>query len=222
MATIHMMRHGQSLHKQRAQGLPAPRSASTDLGSQQASIFRPPAQPHLIIVSPMTRTIQTALIAFQQLLLDEVEVQIWDDLRAASSTAIYNHGLPRADLAAKFPQFDFSACRDDWDYEPHSFDDAVARAERVRLRLKDLACSGAYKNIMVVLHRIFIAFLVEGKRFDVCECRSYRFASDDEVDEDRHGSYCDTGVELDFGPSLLMPVSLVATGDEGAKTEKAL
>jgi len=132
-----------------------------------------PAEPDLIIVSPMTRTIQTALIVFDQVLNSSpagVHLQVWPDLREAHD-AICNKGVARADMAAKFAQFDFSACPEEWDHPPHTFEDAVARAARVKQRLKDL--SGSYKNIFLVTHRGFIAFLVKGERFDVCGTTSY-------------------------------------------------
>ena len=99
----------------------------------------------------MTRTIQTALIVFGHLLLNtssKTELQVWPDLREAHD-AICNKGVSRAELAAKFPQFDFSACREEWDYPPHSPEDAIARAESVRQRLKDL--SGSYENIVLIV-----------------------------------------------------------------------
>ncbi|KAH6605837.1 hypothetical protein Trco_004990 [Trichoderma cornu-damae] len=207
MATIHILRHGQSLHNVN-RGYPHRDPPLTEVGSQQASDVRPPAEPDLILVSPMTRTIQTALIVFGQHLSRQppkAELQVWPDLREAHD-AICNKGVSRADMAAKFGQLDFSACREEWDYPPHSVQDAAARAERVRRRLKDL--SGSYKNIILVTHRGFIAFLVKGERFDVCECRSYRFAAEEEIEEKRHGINRDTGEKQDFGPSLLLPLSL--------------
>jgi broad specificity phosphatase PhoE len=124
--------------------------------------------PDLILVSPMTRTIQTALLAFGSTIGDSpagVEVQIWPDLREAHG-AICNKGVARADLAAKFPQFDYAECHDEWDYPDHTVKEAESRAERVRKRLKELPSS--YKNVYLVTHRGFIAFLVRGSRFDVC------------------------------------------------------
>ncbi|KAH7313620.1 hypothetical protein B0I35DRAFT_435557 [Stachybotrys elegans] len=116
----------------------------------------------------MTRIVQTAMIAFGHLLNSSparAELQIWPDLREAHD-AICNKGVSRADMETRFPHFDFSACPEEWDYPPHSFEDAVLRAERVRQRVKDL--SHSYKNIILITHRGFIAFLVQGKRFDVC------------------------------------------------------
>jgi len=54
-------------------------------------------------------------------------------------------------------------------------------------------------------------------RFLVPECRSYRFAAEDEADRERDGINRDTGDKQDFGPSLLLPVSplcLAGTNDE--------
>ncbi|KAJ3515700.1 hypothetical protein NM208_g14933 [Fusarium decemcellulare] len=206
MATIHILRHGQSLHNV-DRGYSHPDPPLTEVGSQQASKVRLPTEPDLILVSPMTRTIQTALIVFGHLLNcspARVELQVWPDLREAHD-AICNKGVSRADMATKFANIDFSACHEEWDYPPHTSQDAIARAERIRERVKGL--SQSYKNIVLITHRGFIAFLVKGDRFNVCECRSYRFAAEEEVEVERHGINCDTGDKQDFGPSLLLPLS---------------
>ncbi|EHK19767.1 uncharacterized protein TRIVIDRAFT_68229 [Trichoderma virens Gv29-8] len=219
MASIHILRHGQSLHNVH-RGYPHRDPPLTDIGSQQASNVRPPAEPDLILVSPMTRTIQTALIVFSRHLKTsptKVELQVWPDLREAHD-AVCNRGVSRAEMAAKFPQFDLSACHEEWDYLPHSFEDAVMRAERVRRRLKDL--SRSYKNIFLVTHRGFIAFLVKGERFDVCESRSYRFAAENEVNEQRYGINNDTGEEQDFGPNLLLPIYTPPMGNANSDAEE--
>ncbi|KAM6478540.1 phosphoglycerate mutase-like protein [Trichoderma sp. SZMC 28011] len=220
MATIHIVRHGQALHNV-DRGYPHRDPPLTQVGSQQASKVCLPAQPDLVIVSPMTRTIQTALIIFDQHLSSSstnVELQVWPDLRETHDEAICNKGLSRADIAAKFPQFDFSACHEEWDYPPHSSEGAVVRAETVRKRLKEL--SRSYKNIFLVTHRGFIAFLAKGERFDVCECRSYRFAAENEVNDQRQGVNCDTGEKQDFGPSLLLPIILPSHDDGSCDREK--
>ncbi|OPB41059.1 hypothetical protein A0O28_0107560 [Trichoderma guizhouense] len=168
MATIHIVRHGQALHNV-DRGYPHRDPPLTEVGSQQASNVCLPAEPDLIIVSPMTRTIQTALIIFDQYLNSSstnVELQVWPELRETHDEAICNKGVSRTEIATKFAQFDFSACHEEWDYPPHSFEGAVVRAETVRRRLKEL--SRSYKNIFLVTHRGFIAFLAKGERFDVC------------------------------------------------------
>lgn len=179
----------------------------------------------------MTRTIQTALLACGHLINASpraAEVQVWPDLREAHD-AICNKGVDRADLKTKFPQLDFSECSEMWDYLPHTIEDATMRAERVRQHLDALPES--YKNILLVTHRGFIAFLVQGTRFDVCgtlttpslqhpptlyvlifsdvssrffaECRSYRPTKREKGAQGRNGINCDTGMVQDFGPTLL-------------------
>ncbi|KAF5024658.1 hypothetical protein F66182_3280 [Fusarium sp. NRRL 66182] len=81
----------------------------------------------------MTRTIQTALFTFHHLLScspAKVEIQVWPELREAHD-AICNTRVSRADMETKFPNLDFSACHREWDYPPHDFEDAAARAEGV-------------------------------------------------------------------------------------------
>ena len=184
----------------------------TPAGHQATEQITLPTTPDLILISPMTRTIQTAINAFPFITLSasatKAHVQIWPELREAHD-AICNKGLPRAEIEAKFPQLNFSACHEEWDYPAHSVEGATARAERVRERLMEL--SKVYNNIALITHRGFIAFLVQGERFDVCEMRSYRFGTDDEVEGNetlRFGANIDTMTRQDFGPTVLIPLHL--------------
>ena len=115
----------------------------------------------------------------------------------------------------KFPQFDFAGCPEEWDHPPHSIDGASARAEVVRRRLKEL--SKTYSDIALITRRGFIAFLVQGDCFDVCESRSYRFGTDQgaDVDVGRMGVNVDTKELQDFGPTLLVPHELGEGSGEG-------
>ena len=159
----------------------------------------------------MTRTIQTAINAFPSIVTAfpaTTKVQVWPDLREAHD-AICNKGLSRAEISAKFPPLDFSDCHGEWDYPTHSTEGATARAESVRHRLKEL--SKVYNNIALITHRGFIAFLVQGGRYEVCETRSYRFGmEEDQVREGdgalRFGINVDTMARQDFGPTVLVPL----------------
>ncbi|KAI0466920.1 histidine phosphatase superfamily [Xylaria cf. heliscus] len=174
MSMIFVLRHGQSFHNVH-RGYPFRDPPLTELGCEQARNVKFSTDPDLIIISPMTRTIQTASLVFGHLIdrtrsaghgpSKSVEVQIWPELREAHD-AICNIGIGRVELEAKFPQFDFSACNEVWDYPSHSPENARERAERVRQRLTVLSAS--YKKIVVVTHRGFISFLVQGSRFDLC------------------------------------------------------
>ncbi|TVY16363.1 putative phosphatase [Lachnellula arida] len=210
MSTIHILRHGQSLHNVE-RGYPHRDPPLTELGCQQARNFRLSTEPDLILISPMTRTIQTALLAFSPL-IDRVQVQVCPELREAHD-AVCNTGVGRADLIAKFPQCDFSACSETWDYPLLSVEQATLRAQDLRQHLSVL--SNSYKNILLITHRGFIAYLVEGSRYDLCESRSYKFATEDEIATKRYGIHIDTGLEQDFGPTLLLQTAFADLGDSG-------
>ena len=150
-----------------ARGYPHRDPPLTDLGISKAAEIKLSVPPDLIVLSPMTRTIQTALVAFDTLIGSspfKVNVQGWPNLREAHD-ANCNKGLSREEMEQKFPQFNFLTCSEQWDYEPHTIEAATERAECVR---RDHELAKVYKNIALVTHRGFIAFLVQGSRFDVC------------------------------------------------------
>ncbi|KAF2786726.1 phosphoglycerate mutase-like protein [Melanomma pulvis-pyrius CBS 109.77] len=202
---IHIIRHGESLHNIE-HNYPHRDPPLTSTGHTATRNIAIPATPDLLLISPMTRTIQTALNAFpflQEPAPFPIEVQIWPALREAHD-AICNVGVGRAALGAQFPQFDFSRCPEEWDHGPTTREGATARAEEVRVRLKEL--SATYANIVLVTHRGFIAFLVKGRRFDVCDVRSFRFATGAEAEDGtaRLGLHCEILEVQDFGPTLLV------------------
>ena len=203
---IYIIRHGQSLHN-------IDHSYShrdpplTSAGEEATKEIVIPAVPDLIVVSPMTRTIQTAMNAFPSILgadRFQPEVQIWPDLREAHD-ANCNKGVSRAEITARFSQFNFAECPEEWNYPTHTIENATARAELVRRRLKE--ASKVYRNIALITHRGFIAFLVKGDRFALCEARSYCFSMDNEgnAPSSRMGINVDTKETQDFGPTVLVP-----------------
>ncbi|KAK0714531.1 histidine phosphatase superfamily [Lasiosphaeris hirsuta] len=171
--TIHILRHGESLHNIQ-KPYPHPDPPLTAAGTAQALALRPAALPDLLLVSPMTRTIQTAALAFGHLLppnqplTAHAAVQVWPDLREARREPC-NRGVDRAELARRFPalDLDLGECRERWDYPPDAGpEEAAARAEGVRARLAGLG--GRYRHVWVVTHRGFAAYLVQGERLAVC------------------------------------------------------
>ncbi|KAI0518299.1 histidine phosphatase superfamily [Xylaria bambusicola] len=202
---IHIIRHGQALHNV-DRSYPYRDPPLTDAGHEATQQIKIPAVPDLIVISPMTRTIQTAMNAFPSIASapNETKVQIWPDLREAHD-AICNKGISRAEISTKFPDLNFSECPEEWDHPPHTIEGATIRAETVRRRLKEL--SKEYNNIVLITHRGFIAFLVKGDRYDVCESRSYQFGIDEEAEVDalRFGVNRDTMLRQDFGPTVLVP-----------------
>ena len=191
----------------------------TDVRYEATKHIKTPGLPDLIVISPMTRTLQTAMNAFLSILGSTpfpIEVQIWPDLREAHD-ANCNKGVSRAGILAKFPQFNFAECPEEWDHPPHTVEGATARAEVVRQRLKEL--SKVYSKIVLMTHRGFIAYLVAGERFEVCETRSYRFGTDEEAKENtmRFGVNANTKERHDFGPTHLVLYG-ICEESEGAQT----
>lgn len=120
------------------------------------------------MVSPMTRTIETALIVLKSVkdkCSAEAPIIVSPDLREAHD-AECNKGLARAEMQTKYPNLNFLRCPENWDYELHTVEAATHRAERVRRSLKEL--SDKYRNILLITHRGFLASLVQGPRFGVC------------------------------------------------------
>jgi broad specificity phosphatase PhoE len=202
---VYIIRHGEALHNVH-RDYPDKDPPLTKVGQYTTKHMNLAVQPDLILISPMTRAIQTAQNIFPSLAGEgpfNTSVQIWPDLREAND-AICNKGLSRAGLAAKFPQFDFSECNEEWEYPDHTVPHATARAESVRRRVKDI--STTYKSVAIITHRGFKAFLVKGKRFGLSEVRCYRFATAEETQNDnfRWGLNCDTLEQQDFGPTVLI------------------
>ncbi|RMZ68251.1 phosphoglycerate mutase family [Pyrenophora seminiperda CCB06] len=202
---IHLIRHGKAAHNVQS-GYPDHDPPLTKSGHYTTKHIELAAKPDLILISPMTRTLQTAMNMFPFLVEQapfDIPVQVWPDLREAND-AICNKGLSRAELESKYPQFNFSECNEEWDYPEHTISRATERAERVRKRLKELSMS--YSNIAVITHRGFKEFLVKGKRFGLAEVRCYRFASEEEARDEkvRRGVNSNTLKEQDFGPTVLI------------------
>jgi len=191
----------------RARRLPAVISLATSSTSSITIDFR----PDLIIVSPMRRTIETAITAFGTNVdaNKALPIEVWPDLGEAHY-AICNRGSPLAVLRMEYPHLDFSECNAEWIYEKHSRADAEKRAERIRRRLKEHPA----QKIVVVTHRGFIAHLVESYIFDNCEIGVFGFLSPEQAELKRMG-YNPDGVLTDYGPSVLSRVDTSREGLEG-------
>jgi len=178
----------------------------TEKGMHQAEAVHLMVEPQFVAMSPMTRTITTAIRALGPK-LDHATVQIWPDLREAHDR-LPNDLPPRDIIEAKFPQFDFSECRRDENYGSQTPSDAAARAERVRLRVREL--TSVYSSILLMTHRGFCTYLVQGDNFANAECRTYRFADTTELSS-RWGVNNDCRQLIDYGPTLLTPLGVMGT-----------
>lgn len=206
--TVFLMRHATADHNGRHNYRQRdPSLAPSGVIDAQKAIpsSRSPDLPDLILISPLSRAIQTAQVIFGGVVYPGKlpEIQIWPDLRECNN-GISSHGSSLAVLRERFPTYDFSECHEEWDYERETHATAVARSERVRQRLKDLAMT--YRKIWVVTHSIFLSYLVnvEGQHFWTCESRTYRFATQEEAAQKRYGLNHDLRIRQDFGPTVLI------------------
>ncbi|KAF2023285.1 phosphoglycerate mutase-like protein [Setomelanomma holmii] len=213
-AHIYIVWHGEALHNVQ-RPYPHRDPPLTEAGMRATMAITLATSPDLIIISPMTRTIQTAINVFpslQQVDKFTAPVQIWPELREAND-ATCNKSHSRAGMQSRFPQFDFSECPEQWNYPEHTEEGAIARAECVRNRLHGL--SNKYRSIVVISHRGIIAFMVKGRRYNPAEFRSFRFATDVEAQDEgiRHGLNCDSLAKQDFGPTVLIPSDTLEPGE---------
>jgi len=112
----------------------------TELGREQASKLRPTMLAHrldVVLVSPLSRAIQTALLAIPYRQPFVVE----DDVRERIGTHPCDKRRSRAELKADFPEVDVSPLAteedDKWSPEREPMADLVARSERVLHTLKN-------------------------------------------------------------------------------------
>ncbi|GAM86426.1 hypothetical protein ANO11243_044400 [Dothideomycetidae sp. 11243] len=94
---IHLIRHGEAEHNVQ-RGYPHRDPLLTPSGAAAAAAhINLPSTPDVLIVSPMTRAIQTAMIAFPDMFASEGRVQVWPELREAHD-AECNKGVGRVEL----------------------------------------------------------------------------------------------------------------------------
>ncbi|KAH6613662.1 histidine phosphatase superfamily [Chaetomium sp. MPI-SDFR-AT-0129] len=112
--TLILVRHAQGLHNvDKDYDIPDP--VLTELGQQQCLELKANIMPRiprdfdvgLILVSPMIRTIQTALLAFGDLIAQGVPIVADADWQE-NSTAPCDTGTPLPQLLTLFPQVNFS------------------------------------------------------------------------------------------------------------------
>jgi glucosyl-3-phosphoglycerate phosphatase len=118
MQTFHFIRHAQSLHNAQARpGGPDPMlrdAALTELGHRQAAalgaMLGAAPEVELIVISPLTRTIQTAMHAFA----GAAAPRIIHDLPREHLDNFCDVGRSPAELARDFPDLRFDHLPDPW------------------------------------------------------------------------------------------------------------
>jgi len=189
---VHLLRHAQAQHNVH----PSAESYNkfhdpvlTDLGRTQATALRDTfsSQPDLIAISPLRRTLETALLGLTR---PEIPVVLNADLQETTGYPCDTGStVPKieqfvASHTPSHPDIDFSTVPSDWNSKTGPYaptNDALAkRAAKVRRWLK----ARPEKQIVVVTHAGFLRWLTggEGGAFENCEWRTYRFDVEGEDD----------------------------------------
>ena len=131
----------------------------TELGREQASSLRPTMLQHrldVVLVSPLSRAIQTGLLAIPYRQPFVVE----DDVRERIGVHQCDMRRSRAEIKADFPEVDVTPLAteedDKWTTEREPMEDLVARAARVLHKLK----SRPETHIGIVTHNDFLTALL--------------------------------------------------------------
>ncbi|KAJ5110275.1 hypothetical protein N7532_002920 [Penicillium argentinense] len=186
---IHLVRHAESVHNV-SKDFSRLDPCLTLLGLQQATqltqTFPHASHVGIILSSPLRRTIQTTLAAFQHVLdkryfdpdsghgIENGATLILDpDLQERSALPCDTGSTSQA-LEAAFPRLDFKDLAEGWQvkeglYAPE--DEAVnERAKRVRSRvaeLSDYLKNQERKHVVIVTHGIFMKFLSGDEDIDL-------------------------------------------------------
>ena len=183
---IHFQRHGQGYHNllgdlTRAMGVdfdiddkdPAINpfvkpeiqdSPLTHKGRQEAASQRSGAamlNPEVIIVSPLHRAVQTALISFADHLNNDVPFVAHEGCREQLGLLTCNKAMPISQTISDFPQIDFSLCtagEEDslWNKNPLVREDPVDEANRAYEFLTEFLMKRPEKELAVVCHSAWL------------------------------------------------------------------
>lgn len=177
MQTFHFIRHAQSLHNALQEpGQPDPMvrdAALTELGLEQAQrlgaeIGNAPVFD-LIVITPFTRAMQTALRAFGQSSAPRMIL----DLHREHLDSYCDVGRSPAHLGKLFPMFEFDHLNDPWWYIDHGSDAPYEKepTEVLMQRVDDFSAwlkARPEQTIGVVGHGTFLRTLT-GHRFENAE-----------------------------------------------------
>ncbi|KAL2148990.1 hypothetical protein VTH82DRAFT_1676 [Thermothelomyces myriococcoides] len=203
--TLILVRHAQGLHNvDRDYNIHDPVLSS--LGREQCAQLKEHLLPRipkdldvgLIIVSPMIRTIETALLAFGDLIDRGVPIVAhagWQEI----SLQPCDIGTPLPELAARFPQVDFSQVNPLF---PDKTSPAAAErygftrqavVGRGRAVLRELRARPE-KAVVVVSHSGFLRVGVTGCYFMNADYRIFDFVDDNDIDASGERKGEDDGV----------------------------
>eukprot|EP00668_Euglena_longa_P035529 GGOE01045641.1.p1 GENE.GGOE01045641.1~~GGOE01045641.1.p1 ORF type:complete len:270 (-),score=61.08 GGOE01045641.1:230-1000(-) len=168
---ILFLRHGQAEHNvRRRYHLPDP--PLTPLGRWQAGNVSSTlvSRVDLIAVSPLRRTLQTALLAFSAVIAQGTPLVPHPDLQEAGDLPC-DTGSSVDVLAAEFPALNFSLLRVDWNSKKGVFASTKPALRTRGRRIRSWLSMQPQHRIAVVAHGALFRLLLGGVPFRNCEAR---------------------------------------------------
>jgi broad specificity phosphatase PhoE len=188
--TLLLIRHAEALHnKTRDHNLRDP--GLTLAGFEQCVALRGRLQQELqqlpavdlIVVSPMRRTLQTALTALDWLIIQDVKVEADADWQEVYDKPC-DTGSPLSEISGDFPRFDFSKVDPVYPNKSSPESERYAPYKSRVLARAQFALEKLYRRpeklIIVVSHSSFMRLAVTGTQFANADFRVFDFA-------ERHG-----------------------------------
>eukprot|EP00698_Gefionella_okellyi_P010726 TRINITY_DN27_c0_g1_i1.p1 TRINITY_DN27_c0_g1~~TRINITY_DN27_c0_g1_i1.p1 ORF type:complete len:250 (+),score=21.87 TRINITY_DN27_c0_g1_i1:125-874(+) len=176
--TVWFVRHGQAEHNV-AKDLNIRDPHLTELGRQQASAISEYFRTRTldaIVVSPLRRTIETALIAFKRERAAGVPIILSADAQETQACPA-DTGSPPASLQAEYPELDFSQLSTNWyvkeGINAPTKDGWLARFGRLRQWLETHARENGWSTIALVGHCGVFRRLLNGEEFGNGESKRY-------------------------------------------------
>lgn len=185
MRTVYLIRHAEAQHNVEEE-YDIPDAPLTEKGQHQAAqllekypeLTEEGTKPQIVLVSPLTRTIQTAITGFKfkdpsTMIIPMAELQ-------ERSSMPCDTGSELCVIRKKFPDLDFTHVPENWNCkqgEWASHEEAlVARSDKLR----NLLGERTEERIAIISHGSFISHLLgEKQRFDNVECRKFVLKKND-------------------------------------------
>ncbi|KAI1266778.1 phosphoglycerate mutase-like protein [Xylariaceae sp. FL1019] len=153
------------------------------LSARLEANFPYPKEECRIIVSPLTRTLETVQHSLGWLLDSGVPVEVRAEWQETTANPC-DIGAPRAEIEAAWPDFDFTSLDPVYPEKTGFYDPSEeALLERAAAGRQWLA-QQKEKCIVVVTHSGFLVRVIEGPRFKNTEYRAYEVVDDQAAEGD--------------------------------------
>ncbi len=191
MSKIYWIRHGQAKHNELAKKIGEDSYCIlrdpelTDLGINQAEKCKKimiPENVELVLVSPLTRTLQTAKLIFTNISNDkqyetslpEIKMISYDELlEYPQGNHICNYRKNKSMLIELFPFVEYNITENiKWSPDKESYADLDKRINRIRIIISNLIRKQKYKRIAVVCHNSLMKHVLQRKD-EIIHCYPY-------------------------------------------------